>query len=623
MARSTIQLTPIGSHPAAATVPAGSTASSFDLSAAEAGPTSLRFCQPSVIRGIDCSPPSENPSANPFVFSQDQLSVATETGTDPTHPWHRITIDCQAPNTASARIPAYALPQFGATQVAHVGLPNNFCGGGTVVYSPTPSAGSLGSTVSTAYGPNVVANHTWCYATDFQRWQQNGTVVFDGLPSCTNDPFGTAAQGQVTPTGTCISGTLWLSSGSEVGHTQSQIGCGVVGLHASNGRIGDYFLPATPDQALSYCLERAGQFAVPQGSASDFQVARPLAQPWLLWPTMGIHRAFDVADVPSTALLVANSLRGLVALQDDGTGIGVGNTASTSGCGGQISTSATMTGRFPALQWASAAEPNSFEPTGLAIQGGDHVIAIGVSGDGTAALDGAVVSQDGVMRAASEATETEGPVYGAASLVAPPPRSGFVPVYSTAAGGLFVVGGQSSGGGASGDIWFLPLDGTWQKLTYPGYQPGQVLAATFSFGDHKLWVLDSTSSGVGFPTARLARLDAQGGDVEVIATWPQLGIFDRWFLSVDRDGSVLMSGSNLVANALVRYPVNAEPVLPSVLVAQAGALLMAPVVDQYSYGFYVWNVLGQLQVLRRSLLATTGDSTCTLNPVASAIASLF
>ena len=171
--RSTIQLTPIGSHPAAATVPEGATVSSFNLSAAEAGPTSLRFCQPSVIRGIDCSPPSENPSANPFVFSQDQLSVATETGTDPAHPWHRITIDCQAPNTVAARIPAYALPQFGATQVAHVGLPNNFCGSGTVVYSPPPSAGSLGSTVSTAYGPDVVANHTWCYATDFQRWQQN------------------------------------------------------------------------------------------------------------------------------------------------------------------------------------------------------------------------------------------------------------------------------------------------------------------------------------------------------------------------------------------------------------------------------------------------------------------
>ena len=201
-----------------------------------------------------------------------------------------------------------------------------------------------------------------------------------------------------------------------------------------------------------------------------------------------------------------------------------------------------MTSQFPELHWASAAEPNSFEPTGLAIQGNDHVIAIGVSADGTAAVDGAVVSQDGVMRAASEVAETEGPVYGAASLVAPPPRSGFVPVYSTAAGGLFVVGGQSSGGNASGDIWFLPSTGPG-KNHYSGYQPGQVLAATFSFGDHKLWVLDSTSSGVGFPTARLARLDAQGGDVEVIATWPQLGIFDRWFLSVDRDGSVLMSGS--------------------------------------------------------------------------------
>jgi hypothetical protein len=625
--RSTIQMTPIGPHPVSAILPDGATQGPFALSATEAGVTSIRFCQPSVTYGIDCTPPSQDPRADPYQFSQGQLAISTETGTDPAHPWHRITIDCQAPNTAPARIPAYALPALGASVVAATQYPVgvfNYCGGGTVVYSPTPPPGGTGNNISTGYGPNVVSNHTWCYAADFQRWQQTGAVVFDGLPTCGTDPFGTSSLGQTTPAGTCIDGTLWLSSASEIGHTVPNIGCGTVGLHPSEGRIGDFFLAARPDQPLAYCPLTSGVSGIPLGSSSNFLVARPLPQPWFLWPSLGIRRAFDIADVPATQVMLRNDYRGIVALQDNGSAVGVGNTGSGSGCDGQASASIAMTSRFQQpLVWASLAEPNAFESAGNAIQSDNHLVAIGVTADGTAAIDGAIVSGDGHMQTATELAGTSGPAYGAASAVTPPPRSGFVPVYSTAAGGLFVVGGQDSGGNPRGDIWFLPLDGAWQQLTYPAYVPGQVLAATFSFGDHKLWVLDSISNGLGFPTARLARLDAGGGQAEVVATWPRVGIFDRWFLSVDRNGAILMSGSNLVANALVRYPVDAEPIVPSVLVAQSGALLLPPVVDEYSYGFYVWNVLGQLQVVRRSLLATTGDSACTLNPVASAVADLF
>ncbi|MBL8740355.1 MAG: hypothetical protein JNK04_04645, partial [Myxococcales bacterium] len=95
--------------------------------------------------------------------------------------------------------------------------------------------------------------------------------------------------------------------------------------------------------------------------------------------------------------------------------------------------------------------------------------------------------------------------FSVSTTTGPASRTGFTPVYSRYDDLAFVVGGTLVGGGDAGDIWMRQVKGTlgWTNITPSGLGLKKVLAATYSFRDGTLWVLDENSSA---NTRRLIRV---------------------------------------------------------------------------------------------------------------------
>jgi len=164
-----------------------------------------------------------------------------------------------------------------------------------------------------------------------------------------------------------------------------------------------------------------------------------------------------------------------------------------------------------------------------------------------------------------------------ASSQGPAPRTEFQAVYSRAAARLFLVGGaDASTNELTGDIWWRDVNGaSWFPVPLEGYAPETVTAATYSYRDHNLWVLDQLDSGP-IPRARLTRIDPVSGKHTIVGTWPRLRlghkwVFDKHWLVLDQDGSVLLVASSSMINKHVIVRINVDGDTP-----QVGGVRIAP-----------------------------------------------
>ncbi|MCU0655637.1 MAG: hypothetical protein MUF64_10215 [Polyangiaceae bacterium] len=157
---------------------------------------------------------------------------------------------------------------------------------------------------------------------------------------------------------------------------------------------------------------------------------------------------------------------------------------------------------------------------------------------------------------------------------------------------MFVVGGKNASNVLLGDIWSRTFTGAWAQWTptlvgtSTRYFVGQVLAATFSYRDDCLYVLDIPS---GSTQVRLVRVSTRQ-QVEVLGTWNRTATTRSW-LTLDRDGGVLLSvARDSTAQTRVFRLDNPTPIgsgAPTVagLMELTTAVTEPPLVDAGSYWF--------------------------------------
>ena len=171
-----------------------------------------------------------------------------------------------------------------------------------------------------------------------------------------------------------------------------------------------------------------------------------------------------------------------------------------------------------------------------------------------------------------------------------PARTGFVPVLSRTLGALVLAGGTDVSGQLTHELWMVPQWGEPFSLETPGYQPQEVLAATVATADGMLWVLDEYRAFGWLRLARLVRIDTLSGEHELVWQGPRLGLFDRHWLGVDRDGQVLLFGSSERFRKHVTVRFEATPFVlgtaqPRLMRFGRGDLLGEPLVDAHGYQF--------------------------------------
>lgn len=147
-------------------------------------------------------------------------------------------------------------------------------------------------------------------------------------------------------------------------------------------------------------------------------------------------------------------------------------------------------------------------------------------------------------------------------------------------------GNDSVSGMPLHDAWFRAIGNDWSYL--PDVTIDTLLAATYSFADGKLYVLDhSTASGAD--VARLQRYDMRAGRLELLGSWTRASYFTRHALLVDTDGTVLLVSSNASLSVVGRLAVDGTgfAYASQVDVNKPGNLAFDPVVDPGGYAFVV------------------------------------
>jgi len=178
----------------------------------------------------------------------------------------------------------------------------------------------------------------------------------------------------------------------------------------------------------------------------------------------------------------------------------------------------------------------------------DHsLVAMALASDGTAVVD-AATDPDGWLTLASS-----GPLAGHfPSPVGPVPSVDFAPIFSEAAGGVFVVGGHDPGTmEPTRQIEFWPVGGAeWRRTLVPDYAPENVLAATFSFADLRLWIVDWRWDGSA-REFRVTRVDPVFSTAQTVLRGEYHDVLPH--IAVDLQGHVVLFASRLDGFDAVRF----------------------------------------------------------------------
>ena len=259
----------------------------------------------------------------------------------------------------------------------------------------------------------------------------------------------------------------------------------------------------------------------------------------------------------------------------------------------------------PGIVWAPAVEARLGVSRGAA-DDGFHALAF--SADGTDVVDGLL--RRGLLAG------TTGDFARAAPLRpgSPSARHDFVGVFSRVEDRAFVVGGvEDASGVEAGDIWHRAVEGQspWTRVPLGAHRVGRVLAATWSYVDDRLWVLDeiaATGKSKGKARrVRLYRVEPYLGVVSLVGEWPMQPAVDRRWLVLDLDGQVLLatSSSSAKIHTLARFEATAYDSLAPLgfsLARRPGQLLLPPLADERGYSFVFAGPGGVPELVRRSSL---------------------
>ncbi len=399
-------------------------------------------------------------------------------------------------------------------------------------------AGSLtarGATWAVPY-PSATTTERWDYVADNTFWQTAPAKVppADGYTGCIT----------ASPAGTCLDGVFWTHAdsliGSDAAHANDANGA-FVGVHGAE--LANHHETLRPDSPTSFVIAGVGSYR-------RIALWRTLPDPWerqRLW---------------ETRILVARPTfdNNVFALERDGTALDVTS----------LSTAAARTILGTSSLLVSAVEPDRRLGNKAIVE----AVSIRSSGN---QVDELVVSQNGLLKSGTEA----GLFPFLASAFGPPARTNPTVVYSRVAGGLFLLGGTDAAGTGLTDLWFLPLGRTWSEVPLSGFNGRQVLAATYSFADKRLWVLGTN----GGTRAGLYRIDPATGVATLGGSWLFTNTYVRYGLSLDRDGKVLLfSKANSGGAKLAKLVVNASgQATASSISRDEPGLTMTPVADENGY----------------------------------------
>jgi hypothetical protein len=183
----------------------------------------------------------------------------------------------------------------------------------------------------------------------------------------------------------------------------------------------------------------------------------------------------------------------------------------------------------------------------------------------------------------------------------PSPRTAFLTFLSRSADGVFLVGGQDAHSQQTlHDIWFLRLNQDWAQLPLT---TGDARAATYSFADRRLWLVDHVAGVSPADATRVTRVDPNTGASEDFLLVPDFDAGHQEFLAVDRDGSILLSVSSSsppVGTYTARISLAGGAPVVSLIEFENGLLSRPVVVDDYGYSFVFAHEDGTIEIKRRS-----------------------
>ena len=241
------------------------------------------------------------------------------------------------------------------------------------------------------------------------------------------------------------------------------------------------------------------------------------------------------------------------------------------------------------------------EPSALFGNGAVAPMAVALSPDGMSIVD-QVFSANGQLFSAEDLGRVAPGSVEATAFASSLGRSGFTAVYSRATEQVFVLGGLDPSGEPARDVMVRRLDEpAWRTVPSGGYAAGKVLAATYSYGEGSLWILDEVAGSKPWvKLARLVLLDPTTGEGTILAEWPRLGFFNQHWLRADRDGSMLVFASSSLFNhhAIARVSTSNRSLEVLGLAFRPKALALPPVVDMDGYWLITRKAAKKLDVER-------------------------
>jgi hypothetical protein len=402
---------------------------------------------------------------------------------------------------------------------------------------------------------------TWDYVTDYLRWTQQNPVIVD--PGSPDELFGTGWVHAHTSVGEATHGPE-LANHHDLTFGPIEVKC----LSCSFIDIENPFDPKGKAPKGGNASSNSGSYP---GARSFFW--RPLATE----PLNAFHRLEARPQEAHVVIPVGSKLWLAATGRDDN-------------CQGEI-VNERMGSHFltrlsdMSLTWTNAVEPDAAQGAGESFP-----LAVALSQNGDNIVD--TVRTDGnALLADGDRNVTRPPKTGSPNAI------GYVAVLTRMRRGVFVIGGNSPvSGQPTREIWFTGLDDErWGPFVPQApYSPENVLAATYSFATDKLYILDETSG-----QARLASVDPTSKAVAILGTWPRHAAWDRHWMVVDRDGSVLIASSNSAkeSHSIARLIV-ADPAAPSISGVAKGnrALVLAPLADRVGYTVFTWKSQGNNKV---------------------------
>lgn len=413
--------------------------------------------------------------------------------------------------------------------------------------------------------PSSATPRVWNYVTDCTNWVANGWINF---VSCSG------------PTGSGLDGRFWTHADTTLGTYGNQVGTGYRvkndGVTADGSQLTNNYNALTPD-------------VVVQTSIQGKPLARAIFFKW--WVYQDIASApplWDGGQREVTFIVpTAGTHYGIVRHNGYGENL---DAAFASGLEAAFANGSLFAGAVePTLGFGPQVPPSGYQALIVAADGTDVVDAVGYD------------SSRGVL--GTTADLGQGPPSRSAG---PARRIGFAAVYSRVEDRAFIVGGADAGTGLNfGDIWVRDVTGPagWAQVALRGYAPQAVLAATWSFADRRLWILDRTTDGSRL--VRLARVEPDLGHTQVVGQWSWTGTWDKQYLEVDSRGQILLSSSSAANDqyAVAQFQVvpfaGNTPVSIDRFQILPSALALPPIADLSGVSFHHWDARNALYVVER------------------------